>query len=490
MFRSIRFRLISLLVVVSVLPLVLVGVLVAGRIFAREQEFAESLQQEISTRAAVQITTFVAVADNELRSIIQTPNFKNADRVRQEAVLSQAIFFQAVFEELTLVDRYGDEQARVSRLGVFPDVSLRNRQQEELFRQPVESNKTYYGEVYLAPLTGEPLLVVAVPTLDALTGTPDGVLIGAIRLRQVLEQVTSTQSDVRSTVSVADQNGTLIAHRDPHILAQSPQVAVDVGTDTGASSDGRQALITVYPVSLGNLQLYIITEVPLSVVLAPLTEAIGVLLLIVVLIAAVAMGIGIGAVNQIVRPISALAGAARDVSQGDLSAQLPADGRDELGALQQDFNSMVNSLRTQQAAIAERNQELESNLATQQQLVETVTRLSVPLLPVWEGVVVLPLVGHIDQERGRRLIQVLLQGIARRRTRVTIIDITGVAAVSDEVVSVLLEAAQSAVLLGSRVLLVGISAQAALQIVKSENRLANLEIHRDLQTAIEAAIRG
>jgi rsbT co-antagonist protein RsbR len=150
---------------------------------------------------------------------------------------------------------------------------------------------------------------------------------------------------------------------------------------------------------------------------------------------------------------------------------------------------MVDSLRTQQAAIAERNQELETNLATQAQLVETVTRLSVPMLPVWEGVVVLPLVGHIDQDRGRRLISGLLQGIAQRRTRVTIIDITGVAEVSSEVVNVLLEAAQSALLLGSRVLLVGISAKAALQIVQSENRLANLEIHRDLQTAIEAAIR-
>jgi anti-anti-sigma regulatory factor/HAMP domain-containing protein len=489
MFRTIRFRLISLLVVVSVLPLLLVGVLIAGQIFAREQEFAQSLQQEISTRAAVQITTFVATADNELRSIIQTPNFKNADRNRQESVLSQAIFFQTIFEELTLVDGYGDEQARVSRLGVFPDESLRNRQQETLFQQPIETNKTYFGEVYLAPLTGEPLLVVAVPTLDALSGTPDGVLIGAIRLRQVLEQVTSTQSDARSTISVAAENGTLIAHRDPQLLAQGPQVAVEAGTDTGTGSDGREALITMYPVSLGNLQLYVITEVPLSIVLAPLLETIGVLALIVVLIAGVAMGIGIGAVNQIVRPISALAGAARTVSHGDLTAQLPADRRDELGALQQDFNSMVDSLRTQQAAIAERNQELETNLATQAQLVETVTRLSVPMLPVWEGVVVLPLVGHIDQDRGRRLISGLLQGIAQRRTRVTIIDITGVAEVSSEVVNVLLEAAQSALLLGSRVLLVGISAKAALQIVQSENRLANLEIHRDLQTAIEAAIR-
>jgi anti-anti-sigma regulatory factor len=142
----------------------------------------------------------------------------------------------------------------------------------------------------------------------------------------------------------------------------------------------------------------------------------------------------------------------------------------------------------QQTAIAERNNELEQSLQEQRRLFETVQQLSIPLLPVWEGVIVLPIVGHVDAQRGQALLDALLQGIAERRARVAILDITGIAVVDPAVVAILTRAMQAAALLGATPMLAGISATNAHLMVQQGVANLNVATYRNLQSAIMAAI--
>ena len=63
-----------------------------------------------------------------------------------------------------------------------------------------------------------------------------------------------------------------------------------------------------------------------------------------------------------------------------------------------------------------------------QQLRSTIVELSAPLLPVAEGVLVLPLVGRMDAERAERVLEQVLDAVIARQADQLVIDVTGLAA--------------------------------------------------------------
>jgi anti-anti-sigma regulatory factor len=113
--------------------------------------------------------------------------------------------------------------------------------------------------------------------------------------------------------------------------------------------------------------------------------------------------------------------------------------------------------------------------------------LSTPLIPLTEQIVVMPLVGSIDAERAARMIQTLLQGLARSRAPVAIIDITGVTVVDTHVANTLIQLAQSARLLGTEVILTGIRAGVARSLVGLGVELGRLTTRKHLQGGIARA---
>jgi rsbT co-antagonist protein RsbR len=116
-----------------------------------------------------------------------------------------------------------------------------------------------------------------------------------------------------------------------------------------------------------------------------------------------------------------------------------------------------------------------------------IRQLSSPLMPLYAGVLILPLVGAIDTYRASQIMEALLEGIARAQAEVVIIDITGVPLVDTGVSNSLIQAARAAQLLGTKVVLVGISAEIAQTMVQLGIDLTHLTIRANLQSGIEYA---
>jgi Cache domain len=159
--RSLRAQLTLTLVALTIIPLFLVGGLLAQQGFDVQQQQAMELQREVAERAAVQLTTFLTAADGELRLLIQNPEFKSEDAARRASSLSQTLFYKNTFDELALIDDQGREQLRISRLGVAPQSELLDRSQSPEFRAAMNGNRTYYGPVYASTLSGEPLMLAS-----------------------------------------------------------------------------------------------------------------------------------------------------------------------------------------------------------------------------------------------------------------------------------------------------------------------------------------
>ncbi|MFC2947780.1 RsbT co-antagonist protein RsbRA [Virgibacillus sediminis] len=91
--------------------------------------------------------------------------------------------------------------------------------------------------------------------------------------------------------------------------------------------------------------------------------------------------------------------------------------------------------------------------------------LSAPLIPVTEGITVMPLIGTIDTERAKLIMENLLEGVIKNGSEVVLIDITGVPVVDTMVAHHIIQAAEAVRLVGATCILVGIRPEIAQTIV-------------------------
>lgn len=114
--------------------------------------------------------------------------------------------------------------------------------------------------------------------------------------------------------------------------------------------------------------------------------------------------------------------------------------------------------------------------------------LSAPLIPVFDRIAVMPLVGTIDTDRAKRIMENLLNGVVKYRAEVVLIDITGVPVVDTMVAHHIIQAAEAVRLVGAKCLLVGIRPEIAQTIVNLGIDLDKITTKNTLLKGIEAAL--
>lgn len=114
--------------------------------------------------------------------------------------------------------------------------------------------------------------------------------------------------------------------------------------------------------------------------------------------------------------------------------------------------------------------------------------LSAPIVPIHEGVLVLPLVGAIDSRRATQIMESVLEKIVEYQADVLIMDITGVPIVDTGVANYLIQMARAVTLLGARVVLVGIGAEIAQTVVQLGVELRDITTLANLQAGIAYAL--
>ncbi|MFD2705927.1 STAS domain-containing protein [Salibacterium lacus] len=114
--------------------------------------------------------------------------------------------------------------------------------------------------------------------------------------------------------------------------------------------------------------------------------------------------------------------------------------------------------------------------------------LSAPLIPVFEHISVMPLIGTIDTERAKLIMENLLEGIIEHRSQVVLIDITGVPVVDTMVAHHIIQAAEAVRLVGAECILVGIRPEIAQTIVNLGIDLGKFPTKSTLRKGIESGL--
>lgn len=134
-----------------------------------------------------------------------------------------------------------------------------------------------------------------------------------------------------------------------------------------------------------------------------------------------------------------------------------------------------------------------ANLSEREQTIQLQNRvireLSTPVLPVLDGVLVMPLVGAIDSQRAGQITERLLEGVSESQASLVILDITAVPVVDLHVAQHLVRAVRAVGLLGANCVLVGVRPEVAQSLVGIGADLSSLAAQRDLKAGLMYVLR-
>jgi tubulin-specific chaperone A len=376
--NSIRKQLTTVFIGLAVGPLLLVGAVLSGLSYNNQMKQALNLQQETAQRVATQVAAFFEGVEDELRVVSLVQGLQEQEPDKQQRVLSELLSYNDVFESLILLDSEGQEQIYLSRLSLA-STGLDNRAEADEFVIPLTTGQVYYSPVRFAATTGEPLMTISMPLLNAYTGLTEAVLVADIRIKKIWNLMADVRVEEGQSVYIVDAQDKVVAHRNPSIVLKGTNFAVPdrdgirpslTGADATLSADvggldrmvlwlvksitGGDAVLAVDTVPFGDQKFNIIAEQIVSEALALAVNTVLITAGLVVAALLVAGVLGFLTVSSLVRPIQTMARSAEAISAGDLSQQVEITRQDELGILATAFNSMTTQLRNLINSLEER----------------------------------------------------------------------------------------------------------------------------------------
>ena len=119
---------------------------------------------------------------------------------------------------------------------------------------------------------------------------------------------------------------------------------------------------------------------------------------------------------------------------------------------------------------------------------KAILELATPVADLWEGILMLPVVGVIDSSRAEQIMGTVLARIAEGRTRVLILDISGVAVVDTAVAAHLVRFTKASMLMGCHSVVSGLSPEIAQTIVDLGVDVTELNTSGSLMDALDQGL--
>ena len=119
---------------------------------------------------------------------------------------------------------------------------------------------------------------------------------------------------------------------------------------------------------------------------------------------------------------------------------------------------------------------------------ETIKELSTPIIPIWEKILMAPLIGSFDSFRMLDLQENLLNAVASQRPKAIVIDLSGLLYTDTYIVGDMLKLVSSLKLLGTHAILAGINPRLARQLVHIGANLEGIPTYSTLEYALRRAI--
>jgi rsbT co-antagonist protein RsbR len=123
-----------------------------------------------------------------------------------------------------------------------------------------------------------------------------------------------------------------------------------------------------------------------------------------------------------------------------------------------------------------------------QQQAREILELSTPVMQVWQGVVVAPLIGSLDSQRTQQFMERLLNRIVETNSPMALVDIMGVPTIDTQTAQHLVETISAVRLLGAQVVLTGVRPAIAQTLVHLGIDLSDITTRSSLAAGLLVAL--
>ena len=123
-----------------------------------------------------------------------------------------------------------------------------------------------------------------------------------------------------------------------------------------------------------------------------------------------------------------------------------------------------------------------------QQSREILEMATVPVVQVWEGILLVPLIGMLDSARTQQLMERLLQRLTETSSPVALLDITGVPTIDTQTAQHLIETIKAVRYIGADVVLTGVRPAIAQTLVHLGVDLSHVTTRSSLTTGLRVAL--
>jgi rsbT co-antagonist protein RsbR len=130
------------------------------------------------------------------------------------------------------------------------------------------------------------------------------------------------------------------------------------------------------------------------------------------------------------------------------------------------------------------NAMVEETLTAQSQ---SLLEMSTPVTHIWDGILLLPIVGLIDSKRARDVMNATLEKIAQSQARIFILDISGVGVVDTAVANHMIKISRATRLMGCECVISGVSPSIAQTIVDLGIEVGDVKTTSTMKDALATA---
>lgn len=172
--------------------------------------------------------------------------------------------------------------------------------------------------------------------------------------------------------------------------------------------------------------------------------------------------------------------------QGSYNPVLDLNGKpSKIVKFATDITAQVEQHRQLKRAMVE----AEEAARVREELHKSLQEMSTPVTPIWDGILLLPLVGIIDSMRTADVMNKSLTKIAETRARVFVLDIAGVATVDTGVANQLIKITKATQFMGCEAIISGVSPAIARTMVELGVSVGDVRTTATLRDAFEIALK-
>lgn len=343
--RTLRGKLILLLLVSALLPLAIYGAL---SLYNSQKALKTTIQDsyaEIAKRTAGEISLYLEHARALLETLVADLANTDLSAGQTRRIVENYVIRFSEFERIVLFD-----SAMQEALSTDPNTSKEDRPPLASLQEAAAGRPNFSRAYLSADLT--PVIWYLLPMRGG--AEVQGVLAAQIDLMRMWEWVGGTQLGKAAYVTVVDRSGQVVASGDPFykqaILSSDSDVSFEgfseklPSTPTIRQTGRGDFLLALQPISEAP-PWYVVFAQPVQEAFAPLRTMTWELLLLIAgsVILMLLAGFWISQ-RLLLKPVGQLALATHALGKGDLSYRLPPLGGDEFGRLGESFNRMSEDL--------------------------------------------------------------------------------------------------------------------------------------------------